>query len=1181
MNSQKYNNLTLDNAPWLNGKSAIEVPKKLLALALPSPGNKGVAPSTLDTDACWNDVLTCFSSLKRRLIVADFDKTASSLIAPLQETLNRVEENTMAGSIESDAVLFAILNMFNYCIDDTNLSCAIVNWLLAYKGLEYALDVLISSQNIRILYSLPFSNTQNNHYWLAPLPFKIHQLGHLSYFSTCELHFRRLLANLDEKQYVTCTNKLKAAIDQLDITRKPLIAILLPQHPEIAENLVANQKKTIPEEFAWLKLVLTEKSYLKKLKDVKLIKLGLNYMMGPMPSVIATLLVERKHEALEILIDEDSSDYLLDILANIGSPQAITKILATYSDNTKNFERLLKAVNKWPLAAIISFAEHLINFPAPNRFIKTCFNVLIAKNYSKIPLLYEWVDEAQATFLRHAIKELTSHHNNLIEINLPLVLQAPPWLNKTEQHNQKYDLQLELLPIKSLIRFTTNEITGAKQLSLHNQKMLGSAPYSVETVLSCFGLYARDEKTSELLKLAVTHVKSNNINAFINVCRIFSQYKQLSINLSIAQFLPEGFGLAIWNADFAKNILFLQIDFILTTYGDKAINGLINLPEIKFQSTHVFWFKLVTSKLAPRIANCFINHKKIKEIAKQWLIEYPTHAIYGLLPVAFDLQHEYQNSAITTLCFLARHGFKSNILDIIAQYQKPRLISEINRMLENEQLSNYPASFPPEPFYWDPDHWRLPKLKNTQQPLPKSAITHLGTMLRFPVDNGIYLGIEEVKALCDEQSLADFVWDIFQSWLDFGAPLKDNWVLSALGILGNNQTLSNLLPLLYEWPEKSFTQRTVAALDIFYLIGTDEALIHLNNYANSIKSAKLKQSAKRIISQISKYKNLSIDEIEDRAVSCLGLEVTGSLKFNIGEQTFYLTTNQNLEPILKNDSKQIIKSIPKPKYEVDMPAYNQANITFKKFKKELKQFISLQSNRLELMMCSQRTIDYSTFEFYYLKHPLLYKLVNKLVWGVFKTADEERCKGKLIQSFRICEDHSFADENENRIVLSKDTSLRIGLVHPLDLSPTQLKKFKQIFNDYQIIQPIEQLFRLTYYLNEADLLTSKLIRWKSVKVKSKGLFNLSKKTWLPIPKRNSGSLTYIEKTLDRDHYAALTFEPGLSFDNKPDEQRLVTLELYANENNTNNHLSKACFAQIDQISISELIRDVEMLVNSL
>lgn len=71
-----------------------------------------------------------------------------------------------------------------------------------------------------------------------------------------------------------------------------------------------------------------------------------------------------------------------------------------------------------------------------------------------------------------------------------------------------------------------------------------------------------------------------------------------------------------------------------------------------------------------------------------------------------------------------------------------------------------------------------------------------------------------------------------------------------------------------------------------------------------------------------------------------------------------------------------------------------------------------------------------------------------LIWGIYK---EETLTG----SFRYMEDGSFNTVDEEELELPEDAV--IGLIHPIELSKEERDAWKEQLEDYEIIQPVEQL----------------------------------------------------------------------------------------------------------------------------
>ncbi|XNM44801.1 hypothetical protein ACLK10_11820 [Escherichia coli] len=100
-----------------------------------------------------------------------------------------------------------------------------------------------------------------------------------------------------------------------------------------------------------------------------------------------------------------------------------------------------------------------------------------------------------------------------------------------------------------------------------------------------------------------------------------------------------------------------------------------------------------------------------------------------------------------------------------------------------------------------------------------------------------------MKDVSSADSLAGFAWDLFTAWQTAGAPSKESWAFTALGVLGNDDTARKLTPLIRAWPGESQHKRATVGLDILAAIGSDIALMQLNGIAQKLKFKALQERA--------------------------------------------------------------------------------------------------------------------------------------------------------------------------------------------------------------------------------------------------------------------------------------------------------------------------------------------------
>jgi hypothetical protein len=432
-----------------------------------------------------------------------------------------------------------------------------------------------------------------------------------------------------------------------------------------------------------------------------------------------------------------------------------------------------------------------------------------------------------------------------------------------------------------------------------------------------------------------------------------------------------------------------------------------------------------------------------------------------------------------------------------------------------------------------------------------------------------YAGLTQVKAACDPASLARFAWGLFEAWMVAGAPSKEGWAFLALGHLGDDECARKLAPLIRQWPGEAAHARAVTGLDVLATIGTDVTLIYLNGIAEKVKFKGLQEKAREKIAQIAEARGLTRDELADRLVPDLGLDENGSLPLDFGERTFTVGFDEQLKPFVKDATGARLKDLPKPTKKDDAEKSQAAEERWKALKKDAKAAAGLQVLRMELAMCARRRWSAETFRQFFVEHPLLIHVVRRLVWSSY-TAD-----GKLTATFRVAEDRTFADLNEDTWTLPDDAS--VGIPHALELDAQTAGAWGQIFADYQLLQPFPQLGRPTYAPTAEERTGTELVRMKGLKVPTGKVLGLETRGWRRGPPQDAGVVGWMEKHLGPDRMIELDLDPGLytGMLSESPEQTLGTVTV--RKPNTWGKEGTYPLGTLDPILFSELVRDLEGL----
>jgi hypothetical protein len=146
-----------------------------------------------------------------------------------------------------------------------------------------------------------------------------------------------------------------------------------------------------------------------------------------------------------------------------------------------------------------------------------------------------------------------------------------------------------------------------------------------------------------------------------------------------------------------------------------------------------------------------------------------------------------------------------------------------------------------------------------------------------------------------------------------------------------------------------------------------------------------------------------------------------------------------------------------------------------------------QIQRLERAMADGRTWSVAEFQRYLVAHPLLGELARRLVWQADGTA------------FRIAEDGTFADVEDDAVELHDDARLRLS--HPVLLGDS-LPAWVRLLADYEVLQPFDQLGRPVNAATPAEVEAGRLTRFEGRKARTGPVHGLTRGRWHAVREDN-------------------------------------------------------------------------------
>ena len=264
---------------------------------------------------------------------------------------------------------------------------------------------------------------------------------------------------------------------------------------------------------------------------------------------------------------------------------------------------------------------------------------------------------------------------------------------------------------------------------------------------------------------------------------------------------------------------------------------------------------------------------------------------------------------------------------------------------------------------------------------------------------------------------------------------------------------------------------------------------------------------------------------------------------------------------------KVLKDLPKTNQSDDKTLATDAVNLFKQLKKDVRAIASQQITRLEQAMCQRRRWTAEQFRLFLVEHPLVRHLTRRLLWGVYN--DENA----LITCFRVAEDSTYSDAQDELFTLPAGN---IGIPHVLEIPPESAAAFRQIYVDYELLPPFQQLERGSYHLADNERNVHELSRWNGRLCQAGRIVGLERRGWQRL--EESGSVYAMRKStpygaleLETEPFSLIYGETGYS-DLLPVESVKITApyDRYGKQ-------SSPTFSMLDDITASELINDIESL----
>ncbi|SDD66092.1 DUF4132 domain-containing protein [Glycomyces harbinensis] len=624
-----------------------------------------------------------------------------------------------------------------------------------------------------------------------------------------------------------------------------------------------------------------------------------------------------------------------------------------------------------------------------------------------------------------------------------------------------------------------------------------------------------------------------------------------------------------WNAEGLDDwIAMSYLKKLLSRFGE-AVSEQVAVGAATHASLREVLVPVANLEAARLMADGFARLKTVRETAVAWFDRHGPDAAALLIPDALGKAKRRRASAEEALYHLADEHGPDVVQGAAAQYGEDAAAA-VRALIGTERSAPLRVKIP------KPAAWAAPALlpqvllKDGDRALPQDAVRHLVTVLALGGPDHPYAGVDVVAEACDRDSLNRFSLALFDLWTAAGSPGEDRWAVTQLVHFADDHTVRTLAPLVAKWPGENQHHRAVLGLKVLGAIGTEPAMRAVQNIAAKAKFDAIRWAAHGQVKAIAADLGLTADQLADRLVPDFGLGAEGSLRFDYGPRTFTVAFDEQLKPYVTDDAGKPRKTLPKPGAKDDPDLAEDAYRRFTALKKELRAVAADLVKRLESAMIHGRTWTAAEFRRLFAEHALAGHLARRLVWlaehGGERTA------------YRIAEDGSLGDADDEAFALHDEAVVR--LAHPIHLGPS-VDAWAELFADYEILQPFDQLARPVMAFTDEELKTGVLTRFQGATVDIGHILGMTSRGWHRAAPEDAGMEPGIAYTFPGGGCVSVRLDPGVYTGSvrEYDRQTLETVRLAAVEEYYHAP-SGAVPESIDPVAASEALSGLARLTGT-
>jgi hypothetical protein len=204
-----------------------------------------------------------------------------------------------------------------------------------------------------------------------------------------------------------------------------------------------------------------------------------------------------------------------------------------------------------------------------------------------------------------------------------------------------------------------------------------------------------------------------------------------------------------------------------------------------------------------------------------------------------------------------------------------------------------------------------------------------------------------------------------------------------------------------------------------------------------------------------------------------GFNLQGKFPLSFGDREFILKLDPGLTLALQNSEGSVLETLPKPNSKDDAIKAQTSQKTYRELKKIIPKFVEAHLPHWQKAMIEEQRWTREEFEKQIVQHALLRPMGQAVLWGGCDT------ENKIRVVFRLCDDNTWSDREDNAIILPPDI-IWMGVLHPVYLTEAEQRQWGELMADYHLIAPFPQLVHPVFLPTEEERLQNTVTRFASL-----------------------------------------------------------------------------------------------------